>query len=160
MSTTPPHRAERPAFEEIYMGFALSVSRRSTCARLNVGTVITTADYRRVLAIGYNGNATGLTNACDRAEPGNCGCLHSEENALIHLDSPREPKKIVFVTHLPCPLCAKRLVNAGGISKVYYANDYRVRTAAELLDQAGIQVVHYPAESVPNRLAQVSPSGA
>ena len=53
---------DRPSFEEVYMQFAETISRRSTCTRLSVGTVITTTDYRKVLAVGYNGNASGLDN--------------------------------------------------------------------------------------------------
>ena len=62
---------ERPTFEQVYMDFAESIARRSTCRRLQVGTVITTTDFRKVLAVGYNGNASGLPNECDRDEPGN-----------------------------------------------------------------------------------------
>jgi len=62
---------DRPSFEEVYIQFAETISRRSTCNRLAVGTVITTVDYRKVLAVGYNGNASGLDNTCDREEPGN-----------------------------------------------------------------------------------------
>ncbi|MCP4038631.1 MAG: cytidine deaminase, partial [bacterium] len=57
---------ERPSFESIYMDLARTLANRSTCIRLNVGTVITSTDYRKVLAVGYNGNATGLPNQCDR----------------------------------------------------------------------------------------------
>jgi len=130
----------RPTFEHIYAHFAEIIATRSTCKRLNVGTVITTTDYRKVLSIGYNGNATGLSNSCDREEPGNCGCLHSEENAVINCDSPRFVEKIVFVTHLPCVACAKRLINLGNVKKVYYINDYRLRTSLKLLNEVGIDV--------------------
>ena len=130
----------RPSFEEIYAHFAEIIARRSTCKRLNVGTVITTTDFRKVLAIGYNGNATGLSNSCDREEPGNCGCLHSEENAVINCDSPRHVKKIVFVTHLPCTACAKRLINLGNVKKIFYINDYRVKDSLKLLAQVCIDV--------------------
>ena len=131
---------ERPSFPEIYLRLAQELSARSTCKRLRVGTVITSTDHRRVLAVGYNGNATGLPNKCDRDEPGNCGCLHSEENAVINCTEPRETAKIVLVTHLPCTMCAKRLINLGGVKKVYFAHDYRVRDSIDLLNQAGIEV--------------------
>jgi dCMP deaminase len=134
---------QRPSFEEVYMDFALAISRRSTCRRLQVGTVITTTDYRRVLAIGYNGNATGLPNTCDRDEPGNCGCLHSEENAAINCDSPRQVEKLVFVTHLPCLACAKRLINLGNVSRVIYGEEYRKRDSISLLIQGGIEVFRF-----------------
>ena len=129
------------------MQFAEAIARRSTCKRLSVGTVITTTDYRKVLAVGYNGNASGLDNTCDRAEPGNCGCLHSEENAVINCDAPRETRKFVFVTHLPCVACAKRLINMGNVEKVVYRNSYRKTDAIELLKYVGINVRQFEAQN-------------
>ena len=127
------------------MQFAETISRRSTCTRLSVGTVITTTEYRKVLAVGYNGNASGLDNTCDREEPGNCGCLHSEENAVINCDAPRETKKFVFVTHLPCVACAKRLINLGNVEKVVYRNSYRKTEALRVLEFVGIEVHRFDA---------------
>jgi dCMP deaminase len=134
----------RPSFEEIYMKLALALAERSTCTRLNVGTVITSTDYRKVLAIGYNGNAAGLPNTCDRIETGNCGCLHSEENAVINCDSPRATEKHVFVTHLPCVACAKRLINLGGVRKIFYRTPYRSTDSLEILKSVGIEVQQLP----------------
>ena len=134
---------QRITFEEVYMSFAKSIARRSHCKRLQVGTVITTTDYRKVLAVGYNGNASGLPNTCDRDEPGNCGCLHSEENAAINCDAPRQTEKFVFVTHLPCLACAKRLINLGYIRKIVYGESYRNREALDLLRTVGIEVQQF-----------------
>jgi dCMP deaminase len=135
----------RPSFEDINMRYALSLADRSTCLRgTKVGCVITSIDFRKVLAIGYNGNASKLPNKCDRtgAEAvGNCGCLHAEENAVINCDVSRETKKLVFCTHLPCVMCAKRLVNLGGVHRIHYLNDYRIRDSVELLKSVGIPVV-------------------
>jgi dCMP deaminase len=131
----------RPSFQEIYLQLAHTLSKRSTCHRLQVGTVITSTDFRKVLAVGYNGNATGLHNGCDREEAGNCGCLHSEENAVINCDAPRFIEKNVFVTHLPCVQCAKRLINLGNVKTVYYDQDYRLKDPIALLQSVGIQVV-------------------
>lgn len=131
---------ERPSFEQVYMDLANSLAKRSTCKRLQVGTVITSIDFRKVLAVGYNGNASGLENSCDRDEAGNCGCLHSEENAAINCDSPRETHKFAFVTHLPCVACAKRLINLGNVKKVFYLNEYRVQKSKEVLNSVGIGV--------------------
>ena len=133
----------RPSFEEVYMQFAELISRRSTCKRLQVGTVITTVDYRKVLAVGYNGNASGLDNTCDREEAGNCGCLHSEENAVINCDAPRETQKYVFVTHLPCVMCAKRLINLGNVRRVVYKTAYRSGESIEMFNAVGIEVQQF-----------------
>lgn len=130
----------RPSFQTIYMSLAKTLASRSTCHRLQVGTVITSTDFRKVLAVGYNGNATGLHNGCDRDEPGNCGCLHSEENAVINCDAPRTIEKFAFVTHLPCVQCAKRLINLGNVKAVFYGEDYRIKDSVQLLSSVGIRV--------------------
>jgi dCMP deaminase len=135
---------DRPSFEEIYLKLAASLASRSTCKRRKVGTVITRTDFRKVLAVGYNGNASGLPNTCDRDEQGNCGCLHSEENAVINCDSPRSVEKFVFVTHMPCTQCAKRLINLGNVRKVFYGLDYRTRASLDLFAATGIAVEHLP----------------
>ncbi|MFZ9595393.1 MAG: deoxycytidylate deaminase [Bdellovibrionia bacterium] len=136
---------DRPSFPSIYLQLAFTLAGRSTCHRLQVGTVITSTDFRKVLAVGYNGNATGLHNGCDRDEPGNCGCLHSEENAVINCDAPRLIEKFVFVTHLPCVPCAKRLINLGNVKKVFFGKDYRLKDSIELLKSVGIEVIQLPA---------------
>jgi deoxycytidylate deaminase len=73
----PMHEAvpDRIPLEEVYMRMAEELAKRSTCARSQVGSVITTGDLTQVLGIGYNGNARGLPNACDGVEPGKCGCF-------------------------------------------------------------------------------------
>jgi len=109
---------ERPSFPSIYMTLAQALAGRSTCRSDRVGCVITSVDFRKVLAIGYRGNATGLPNRCDR-DGDECGCLHAEENAVIHCDAPRGEPKIVLTSKLPCRACAKRLINLGGVQDLY-----------------------------------------
>lgn len=150
-----PRHKQRPSFEEIYMELAHTLAERSTCSRLNVGTVITSTDYRKVLAIGYNGNAAGLPNKCDRDEVGNCGCLHSEENAVINCDSPRSLEKHVFVTHLPCTACAKRLINLGGVRKIFYRTHYRSADSLNLLQLVNIEAIHMPGQNHPHNQPSV-----
>jgi dCMP deaminase len=137
----------RPAFEEIYMNMAHEVARRSTCKRTNseghimhVGCVIVSPDFRKVIALGYNGNAAGLPNECDTTQPGNCGCIHAEANAAVNCDVPRQTSKIVFCTHLPCVHCAKLLINLGGVQLVYYRKDYRIHTSIDLFHKVNIGV--------------------
>jgi len=113
------------------MNLAKDLAKRSTCQRLQVGAVITSTDFRKVLAVGYNGNAIGFPNKCDQNVPGACHCLHGEENAIINCDAPRNTEKFVFTTHIPCPMCAKRIINLGGVKKVFFETDYRIQTALE-----------------------------
>src|SRR5207302_7338657 len=80
-ASVPP--VDRIPLYEVYMRMAEELAKRSTCARLRVGTVVTDQLLENVLAIGYNGNARGLPNRCDSSVPGSCGCMHSEMTALV-----------------------------------------------------------------------------
>jgi deoxycytidylate deaminase len=74
------HVVDRIPLFEVYMRMAEELAKRSTCARLQVGTVITDRTLEHVLGLGYNGNARGFPNECDTDTPGACGCIHSEQN--------------------------------------------------------------------------------
>ena len=123
------------------MRMAEELAKRSTCARNQVGTVITNGDLTQVLGIGYNGNARGLPNRCDGDEPGRCGCLHSEANALIKAGA-MIPGKTMFVTVSPCVMCAKMTVNSN-VARVFYRNAYRDPAGVEVLRAGGLEAVHY-----------------
>ena len=131
---------ERKTFDEIYMKLALDLSSRSTCSRLKVGCVITTEDHQAVLSIGYNGNYKGGPNACDSNEPGNCGCLHAEDNAIIKCYEGKSTKKIVYCSHLPCIMCAKRIVNLGGVTAVKHCKEYRKNDSIKVFCKSGIYI--------------------
>jgi dCMP deaminase len=132
---------QRPPLYEVYMRMAEELAKRSTCARLQVGTVLTDARLEHVVSIGYNGNARGFPNRCDSAEAGRCGCIHSEMNALVK--SPGEMRdKVAFVTASPCVMCAKLMVQAH-VSHLFYRNAYRDASGLEVLEQARIATVHY-----------------
>jgi len=130
----------RPSWESIYIRFAHSLAERSSCDRASVGSVITSWDHSRVLAIGYNGNYRGGPNCCDTDEAGSCGCLHAEENAIIKLDFNDHSDKRLYTTTSPCLMCAKRIINAG-VVEVIFANLYRKREGIELLQNNGIKVL-------------------
>jgi dCMP deaminase len=132
---------DRIPLEEVYMRMAEELAKRSTCARNQVGTVITNADLTQVLGIGYNGNARGLPNRCDSEEPGRCGCLHSEQNALVKAGA-TEPGKLMFVTVAPCVTCAKLTVNSN-VARVYYRRAYRLTGGLDVLRASGVQVIAY-----------------
>jgi dCMP deaminase len=133
--------ADRIPLQEVYMRMAEELAKRSTCARNQVGTVITNAELTQVLGIGYNGNARGLPNACDGTEPGRCGCLHSEQNALVKAGA-MLPGKVMFVTTSPCVMCAKLTINTN-VAKVCYRNAYRDPSGLEILRQGGVETELY-----------------
>jgi dCMP deaminase len=134
-------RVDRPPLYEVYMRMAEELAKRSTCARLQVGTVLTDPMLEHVVSIGYNGNARGFPNRCDSTEAGKCGCIHSEMNALVK--SPGQMRdKVAFVTASPCVMCAKLMVQAH-VSHLFYRTRYRDASGLEVLERAGIETVHY-----------------
>jgi dCMP deaminase len=132
---------DRIPLEEVYMRMAQELAKRSTCARNQVGTVIASPDLSQVLGVGYNGNARGLPNRCDSTEPGKCGCIHSEQNALIKAGA-QLPGKVMFVTTSPCVMCAKMTINTN-VARVFYRDPYRDAAGLDVLRQGGVEVVHY-----------------
>lgn len=135
------HQVDRIPLYEVYMRMAEELAKRSTCARLQVGTVVTDASLENVVAIGYNGNARGLPNRCDSIVPGSCGCIHSEVNALVKAPGDMRDK-VVFVTASPCVMCAKLMINSG-TTHVFYRRAYRDPSGIELLASAGVTPVLY-----------------
>src|SRR5260221_896656 len=132
---------DRIPLEERYICMAPELAKRSTCARLPAGSVIATSDLTQVLGIGYNGNARGLPNRCDSSEPGSCGCIHSEQNALIKAGA-QLPGKVMFVSASPCVMCAKMIINAN-VARVYYRQAYRDPARLDTLRQGGVEVIQY-----------------
>jgi dCMP deaminase len=135
-----PQLERIPVFE-VYMRMAEELAKRSTCSRLQVGTVVTDAKLENVVAVGYNGNAKGLPNRCDSTVPGACGCIHSEMNALVKAPGGLRDK-VVFLTDSPCVMCAKLMINSG-VTHVFFRKLYRNPAGVELLTAAGVAPVHY-----------------
>ena len=137
----PTAEVDRPPLFEVYMRMAEELAKRSTCSRLQVGTVLTDARLENVVAIGYNGNARGFPNRCDSDEAGKCGCIHSEMNALVK--SPGQmADKVAFITASPCVMCAKLMVQAS-VSHVFFREAYRDPAGLEVLERGGVLTVQY-----------------
>jgi len=103
--------------------------------------LLTDANIENVVAIGYNGNARGFPNRCDGTEPGRCGCIHSEQNAMVKAPGAMRDK-VAFVTASPCVMCAKLMVQAK-VTHVFYREVYRDDGGLGVLEQAGVVIVHY-----------------
>lgn len=129
--------------DEVYMDVAKLMSERSTCGRLHVGAVLTKGN--RIIATGYNGAPSGLPHCidvgCDLFE-GHCiRAVHAEASVISMCAryGISTENSSIYITHFPCPSCAKLLINAG-ILKVYYCHSYRDDKAYQMLVDAGIRV--------------------
>ncbi len=128
------------------MSIALQVAKRSTCDRAYVGAVV--VRDRRILTTGYNGSPSGLPHCDDAGHlliDGHCvRTLHAEQNAIIqaaYLDVSVH-NSTIYVTHQPCMVCAKMIINAG-IRRVVYAGQYPDELAQQFLAEAGVGLQHF-----------------
>jgi len=143
-------KVTRPSVDEYFLKIASVVAERSTCRRHHVGAVA--VKDKHILATGYNGAASGLKDClelgCLRDEmsiPSGtrheiCRGIHAEQNAIIQasLHGVSLEGATVYVTHTPCILCAKMLVNAK-IKRFVTFGKYSDDAFLELFREAGIE---------------------
>ncbi len=144
---------KRPSWDEYFMQMAELTATRSTCLRRHVGAVI--VQNKHIIATGYNGAPRGLAHCaelggCLREKLGVpsgerhelCRALHAEQNAIIQaatLGHSIEGASI-DITHQPCTICAKMIINAG-IDKIVVKEGYPDEMAVSLLAEAGKRVI-------------------
>jgi dCMP deaminase len=126
-------------WNEIWIEFANTIANKSHHDEFKVGAVVVTEDNTQVLAVGYNGNASGLPNKPDSINPGESGLIHAEINCLIKLDYNNHKEKKMYLTLSPCEYCAKCIVNSG-IKNVYYKEEYRITKGIDILKECGVNV--------------------
>lgn len=126
-------------WEEVWMSFAKTIANKSYDSRLKVGAIVVASDNTQVLSLGYNGNYTGGPNVEESLEPGCSGFIHAEANAIIKLDFNFHKEKHMYLTHSPCRMCSKMIINAQ-IKRVIYDQAYRDTSGLLLLEESGIFV--------------------
>jgi dCMP deaminase len=145
---------DRPSWDEYFMKIAEDVATRSTCIRRSVGAII--VKEKRILATGYNGAPTDISHCtpetCLRTKynvPSGerhelCRGLHAEQNAIIQAAYHGASIKgaVIYVTHQPCSICTKMLINAG-IKKVICKSPYKDPLAEEMIRESGMECVIY-----------------
>lgn len=134
----------RSSWQEYFMSIAQMIAKRSTCDRAYVGCLLVNKD-NRIVSSGYNGSIKGNPHCSEighTMRDGHCiATIHAEMNALLYCakEGIKVDGCVCYVTHFPCLNCTKALIQAG-ISKIYYANAYRVdEYALELLDKNHIE---------------------
>jgi dCMP deaminase len=143
-------RTSRPDVDEYFLKIASVVAERSTCRRHHVGAVA--VRDKHILATGYNGAAAGLKDCLElgclrdemNIESGTrheiCRAIHAEQNVVIQaaLHGVSLEGATIYVTHSPCVLCAKMLVNAK-IKRFVTFGSYADDAFMDLFNEAGIE---------------------
>lgn len=147
-------RNDRPDWDEYFMSIAVLTAERSTCLRRHVGAVI--VKDKHIIATGYNGAPRGLAH-CDELEGGClrerlgipsgqrhelCRALHAEQNAIIQAATMGNSIEggTIYITHQPCLICAKMIINAG-IKRIVLQEGYPDKMSEDILAEAGLKIV-------------------
>ena len=142
----------RPSWDEYFMQMAELTAQRSTCLRRQVGAII--VKEKHIIATGYNGAPKGLPHCeelggClreileipsgERHEL--CRALHAEQNAIIQAATLGQSIEgaTIYITHQPCIICAKMIINAG-ISRIVIRRGYPDEMSRGMLREAGLKV--------------------
>ena len=124
-----------------YMRMAFIWSENSYCERRKVGALI--VKDKMIISDGYNGTPSGFENICeDENNVTKPYVLHAEANAITKVARSNNSSDgaTLYVTSSPCIECAKLIIQAG-ISRVVYADAYRLSDGVELLKRANIELV-------------------
>ena len=142
----------RPSWDEYFMQMAERTAQRSTCLRRQVGAII--VKEKHIIATGYNGAPKGLPHCeelggCLREKleiPSGerhelCRALHAEQNAIIQAATLGQSIEgaTIYITHQPCIICAKMIINAG-ISRIVIRRGYPDEMSRGMLREAGLKV--------------------
>jgi dCMP deaminase len=141
----------RPSWDVYFARIVENVATRSTCIRHQFGAVIVNPD-KEIISTGYNGPVRGAPH-CDvigcikdqnNIESGMghgiCPAVHAEQNALLQAGKQARGATL-YVNGFPCKICARLMVNAG-IARVVISGEYTDKEGLEILEAAGIEVVH------------------
>jgi dCMP deaminase len=144
--------SHRPSWQKYFIDMAFLVARRSTCMRRQVGAVL--VRNNQILSTGYNGAPKGVAHcsftgclrqnleipAGERHEL--CKGVHAEQNAIVQaaVNGVSISGATLYCTHQPCMICTKMIINSE-IEHIYIAEEYPDSLAAELLLEAGVDLI-------------------
>lgn len=115
--------------QQMFAEMAMTIAKRATCNRANVGALITQGN--NVVSIGYNGPKAGelhCSSQCFRLHTLGCARSdHAEANAIKRLDEDWiAPWGLnLYTTRSPCESCTELILRTEAITRVFYIEQYR-----------------------------------
>lgn len=129
-----------------YLRMASIWAENSYCKRRQVGALL--VKDKMIISDGYNGTPVGFENQCeDENNKSKPYVLHAEANAITKVAKSNNSSAgaTLYVTSSPCLECAKLIIQAG-ISRVVFADNYRLEDGINLLKRASIEVIQIETE--------------
>ena len=130
------------AIDKRYLKMASISASNSYCIRRQVGALL--VKDKMIISDGYNGTPAGFENECeDEHNATKAYVLHAEANAITKVAKSNNSSEgsTLYITTSPCMECSKLIIQSG-IIRVVYQNKYRITDGLDLLERAGIELVH------------------
>jgi dCMP deaminase len=143
----------KPRWKAYFADVCIRTAQLSYAEKLKVGAIAVRDN--RVIATGYNGRLPGEPNECEYEQELPDGTVklttrndveHAERNLIYY--AAREGIKLkdssLFITHAPCIVCARAIINAG-FKSIYFLNNFNEPEAILLLNIHNVywERVHY-----------------
>lgn len=127
----------------IFVDHLKNVASLSKSTRLKVGALALRKDFQREY-IAYNGSVTNAPiyeetgSEEESLEPGKSGFVHAEMNLIAKFRETNPQDYIILLTHSPCSLCTKLLINSG-FKHIYWLENYRSTDHIDILMKGRIK---------------------
>jgi len=129
--------------DSTFLEMAATIGKLSHARRNQVGCVV--VKDGNVIAFGYNGTPSGWHNRCEDDNGASLPeVLHAEANAIAKLARGHSSSEgaTLYTTLSPCFECAKLIFQAG-ITRVVFAEPYRLANGRAMLANLGVEVVYF-----------------
>jgi dCMP deaminase len=130
------------AIDKRYLKMARIWASNSYCKRRQVGALL--VKDKMIISDGYNGTPSGFENECeDEQNATKAYVLHAEANAITKVAKSNNSSEgsTLYITTSPCMECSKLIIQSG-IIRVVFQERYRITNGLDLLERAGIELVH------------------
>lgn len=141
-----PYKEKQKEYDIRYLKMAYIWAQNSYCKRRQVGAII--VKDKMIISDGYNGTPCGFENVCeDENNVTKPYVLHAEANAITKVakSNNSSEKATLYITTSPCMECSKLIIQSG-IVRVVFSEKYSKVEGLELLERAGVELVHIKIE--------------
>ncbi|MBU0778199.1 cytidine/deoxycytidylate deaminase family protein [Patescibacteria group bacterium] len=144
----------RKPWDEFFFGITEQVSQQSTCIRRQYGGVL--VKDKTIISTGFNGAPRGCAHCIDigcaredfsfGTHHELCRATHAEQNTIANAARMGmcTMGSELYIRDIPCPICAKILINAGVAVIHYKTNDYPGwELSQKFFEEAGVILMRH-----------------
>jgi deoxycytidylate deaminase len=132
---------------DVFTDFVCQIASLSVSKTLKVGAIALKKDFSKIGSFGYNGSYPGAeinpatSGEENSLESGSSGFVHAEMNLVAKFNEHNPEDYVVLLTHSPCEVCMKILINSG-FKCIYWKEEYRDIRHLAVLNSDKLKIRH------------------